>query len=397
MRLLLSMVFSAAVLIHAPPLVGQEAGEQQKPKELVLKTYDISPFVNQVRSFPFSPALPTTEVTPDAGASVTPQLGGGISAGGVGMGSQSSGFGQGLFALPFTNPQFGGQGGGFGGDVGGGQGGGFGNGIGVQGGGFSAFQFGNTLPSLHDTREQHAALISVIVNHVDIDSWEEHGGDATIMALNNTLLIRHHEATHKVIAALLKQLKRNLIGTQSVKVDLWWLPGDAETRRRLADAIRGKDPAGQLDALTEALKGFHRTVDVRDRTTGNVCNGHRVPLVVSRIPVVGGTGGGVGYQPVMSQVNVGLMAEVTPRIQDDWEGSEVEVSLRTALTSLDEHEPASDDNGNVDRFAFGHQVLETSLVCQLNRPIVAGTLSSLSAAKDGGENQGLTVVIQISK
>ncbi len=120
-----------------------------------------------------------------------------------------------------------------------------------------------------------------------------------------------------------------------------------------------------------------------------------MPLVTGRVPVVGGD---VGYQPIVTLVNVGIMAQVTPRLQQSWQGDGVTLSLQTAITTMKDYEPAHSSDDDVDRFQLGNQVLETNAVCAFDKPVVAGSLSAVGLfPNDDEEDRELVVVLRVTR
>ena len=302
--------------------------------------------------------------------------------GGGGMGGGMGGGGQGMFSVP-VSPQFGGAAGGFGGG-------------GLGGGGFGgAVDFGVVNHTVVDSTDHHTSLIELLVAEIDPDSWEDNGGQATIRAVNNTLVVRQTEANHESITDFLKVFTEKTVGGQSVNVELWWLPVNAGARRNLEKALTEKDAIKALNELCESVGGYHGMIKGRNRVTSHVCSGHRMPLITGRVPLVGTEE--VGYQPVVTHVNVGLFAEVQPRLQDAWEGDGIQLTIRTAMTTMPEQDTAEDTSGEIDRFQLGSQVLEGNVVCDAGQPVAVGSLSAVGLFPDDDEDRELVLIINVTK
>ncbi|MEQ9407087.1 MAG: hypothetical protein RIK87_05150 [Fuerstiella sp.] len=372
------------VFASVEPASGDEVDAGQ-PDARVLKFYPLGELTQPARQFPFQPGLPASTAVAGMPITLAGGLGGaqgmppGAGPGGGGFG----GGGGGLFSVP-TPAQFGG-GGGMGGTGGGGMGGGFGG----------AVNFGIQQHSVIDSSDEHESLIRLIMEHIDPDSWQDNGGEASISAANNTLLIRQTKANHDAIATFLKNFAAHTVGGQPLTVELWWLPLNAAAQRNLKQDLQADDAAAELSRLSESVGGYHGILKARNRITGHLCSGHRMPLVIGRVPVVGTDA--IGHQPQVAHVNIGIMAEVTPQFQEDWQGDGIRLLLRTAMTTLQEHEQAAEHNGEIDRFQLGNHVLETNAVCQVGKPAVAGSLTAVGLFPDADEDRELVVVVLVSR
>ena len=260
--------------------------------------------------------------------------------------------------------------------------------------GDAAMHAGATSPQYsHDI---HAALVELIIGNVDADSWEENGGSGTITAVNDTLLVRQNAKNQQKVAEFLKHLHQNTIGGQSLTIELWWLPLDDEGRRNLDKVLAGDNAVATLNELSEAVGGYHGQLKGRNRVMGNFSSGHRVPLIAGRIPVVGT--GAIGVQPIVSQVHVGIMAQVMPRLQESWEGDGIQLSLQTEITDMRDLRNSENGDGDIDRYELGRHALAASVICRPATLTIAGSLSAIGLIPDAGQaTQELTVVVQVSK
>ena len=91
--------------------------------------------------------------------------------------------------------------------------------------------------------------------------------------------------------------------------------------------------------------------------------------------MVGSGTSDVGYQPVVTQANIGLFAEVTPYRIDQQPDDSYRITLRTALTEM-ESKPDSKGDSEIDRFEISNQSLESVVLCPAGRPVIAGSLSA---------------------
>jgi hypothetical protein len=358
-RIALLVVFAVCRSLNAQ----DDAKAVKKVDKLVLplKIYALDELVTPMQQFPYNASLPTS-----GAASVfvsQPQTGGG-------------GQGGGLFSVP-TTVQFGGGGGGFGGG---------------QAGGLSgAVDFGIQQHFVQDSYDVHESLINLITEHVDPESWDANGGKGTVSAVDNTLLIRQTESNHDAIRAFLKEFAAKTMGGQPLSVELWWLPLNSAAGGNPHKVLVGDRASTELNELSESTGGYHGTLKVRNRVTGNLCAGHRMPLVVGQIPVVGANSSGL--QPIVNQVNIGINVEITAQLQQDWQGDGVRLALRTAMTTMMDHEPTRKGDDGIDRFELGSQVLETHAVCAFDVPVVVGSLSAVGLFAEDDEARKVVVVV----
>jgi len=212
-----------------------------------------------------------------------------------------------------------------------------------------------------------------------------------VWVADNTLLIRQTESNHEAIRGFLKELTAQTVGGQPLSVELWWLPLNEAARRDLDSVLDGNHALTELNGLCESIGGYHGTLKVRNRVTGNLCSGHRMPLVLGQIPVVAANSSGL--QPIVTQINVGINVEITPHLQQNWQGDGVRLALRTAITTMKDHDPATEDGDKIDRFQLGSQILETNAVCAFDVPVVVGSLSAVGLFPGDDEERELVFVV----
>lgn len=249
---------------------------------------------------------------------------------------------------------------------------------------------------LQYSNDVHGALVDLIIANVDADSWEENGGEGTITAVNDTLVVRQNAENHKATSEFLKNLHLNTIGGQELKIELWWLPLDDAGRQRLQQILEQDDAVAKLSELSESIGGYHGQLNTRNRVLGNLSSGHQTPLITGRIPVVGN--GAIGIQPLVSQVHIGLTAQVHPRIQETWEGNGIQLSLQTDITEMTERTHCETTGGDIDRFQLGHSALSANILCRPSTLNIVGSLSAIgSVSEDSPKMKELTVVVRVSK
>ena len=379
MRRLSCRIALLVVCTVCSPVNGQDDATALKKVDhlvLPLKFYALDELVTPMQQFPYNAALPTSA---SASVSVSPPQSGGGGLGGAGFGG-GGGQGGGLFSVP-TTAQFGGGGGGEGGGEGGFGGGQAGGGVG----------FGVPQHFVQNSYDAHESLINLIIAHVDPESWDTNGGKGTVSAVDNTLLVRQTELNHDAIRAFLKEFAAKTVGGQPLSIELWWLPLNVTARRNLDNLLAGDDALAELNEISDSTDGYHGTLKVRNRVTGNLCSGHRMPLVLGQIPVVGANSSGL--QPVVTQINIGINVEITAQLQQDWQGDGVRLALRTAMTTMTDHESAGTDSDTIDRFQLGNQILETNVVCAFDRPVVVGSLSAVGLYAEDDEDREIVVVV----
>lgn len=250
--------------------------------------------------------------------------------------------------------------------------------------------------SLQYSNDVHGALIDLIVVHIEPDSWEENGGEGSITAINDTLVIRQQAKIHTATAEFLKNLHENTIGGQTLNIELWWLPLDDAGRKQLDQVLAGTEAVAKLNQLSETVGGYHGQLNARNRVLGKLSSGTQVPLIVSRIPVVGQ--GAVGIQPQVSNAHIGVTAQIKARLQETWEGDGIQLSLMTELTEMKDLTHSEASGGDIDRFQLGRYALEANVVCPPATLTIAGSLSAIGLLDgDQQSTKELTVVVRVSK
>ncbi|MCR9199459.1 MAG: hypothetical protein NXI04_12500 [Planctomycetaceae bacterium] len=329
--------------------------EQTTRPQLSLSFYPLGELATGLLS-PDEEMSAATPVMGGVSGSVSP-LGGGGSSGG------------GMFSLP---TQFGG--GGFSGSGG-------------------AMQAGVASIARFDL--QHQTLIELIQTHVAPESWESNGGDGTIEAVNNTLLIQQSQKNHTLVTSFLKQLHANVIGGAPVNIEAWWIPVNDEQKAGLTKLLAAANPDArqQLNAYCRQQQGYHGSVRTKAGMKTSLRSGGEKRVVTSVVPVVGT--GAIGHQPVISTIPLGLDAIITTDVIPQWEGSGLRLRVHSALTSLSDYTPRSDEE-SVDRYQLNRISLTTTLTCESAKPVIAGSLTAIDADQVNASSETELVLVVLA-
>lgn len=269
----------------------------------------------------------------------------------------------------------------------------------LGGGGANSLQqppeFQSHVISVYKSDDQHAALIDVLTENVDSASWEFNGGDATISAVNDTLLIRQTESNHKLVSVFLKQLLDTALGGQPVSLEIWWLPLNGEELRQLKTAIANDRDLAELNQACESTGGFHATARGRSRFTSNLNSVQKMPLIMGRIPIVGN--GAMGEQLIVNQTEVGIAASLTPRILESWQGEGVQIQMQTTLTTVSDVSLKEASGSELDRYKLGMHTMECNTICPFDQPVIVGSLSAVGLFPEDENQRQMTVVVLVKQ
>ena len=347
-------VLAACVAMISPAVLAQD--EQPRPA-LTLSFYTLGELATGVRSLP-------GEAGDQSGASAHPAASG--TGGGGGGGGFGGGSGGGFFSVPTQT-----------------------------GGGFGPYQTESlstaVLPVMRSD-DQHRTIIDLIENHIDTESWASYGGEATIEAVNNTLLIRQTKENHERVTRFLQDLQTSVIGGQPLQIEMWWIPVSGEQQQQqLAEMVKAPDARQQLSALCGDCKGYHGSVRTREGMATRLRSGGEKRVVTSVVPVVGT--GAIGHQPVITSFPLGLDTIIAADAIPQWEGEGLRIRVQSALTSLSDYVPRSDGE-SVDDFQLNRMELTTTLHSLSGRPVIAGSLTAIDADNVNASSETqLTLVI----
>jgi len=303
-----------------------------------------------------------------------------------------------------------GFGGGFGGGVGGG---------GLGGGGF--FQIApnqpNTAagqvptpippvsesPTLTPTRFSILDLAETIMATVKPESWEDVGGPASLRPLGTMLIVMQTAEAHKEISDLLDNIRSEGGTLDSVTVEAIWLLLDSDE----LDGLRpdSKQPReidrDILGQLTRAETSYRGQITCFSGQNVFIVAGKRRSMITSVIPVVGSE---VGYQPVSSIPNLGVLLQLQPTLVPQRQAAIVNlVSTVTESKDADETFRMKTNPGSagtspidkalgkqrnqtewssgsttsleLDRVNLAAQQLATTVLVPLGRPVLVGGLT----------------------
>lgn len=249
--------------------------------------------------------------------------------------------------------------------------------IGVGGFGASpASQPATSIRPITRFDDRHALLSELIQSYVAPESWENNGGDGSIEAVNNTLLIRQSAENHALVKAFLAELHAKVIGGGPLQIEAWWIPITADQTAELEQMIASPQAADRLTAFCSRQQGYHAAARTREGVPTSLRSGGDKRVVTSVVPVVGT--GSIGHQPVITSFPLGLNTVITADAVPDWEGTGLRLRLHSALTSLGDYTPRSDEQ-SVDRFQLNRISLTSACRCQPGRPIIAGRLTAVDA------------------
>jgi hypothetical protein len=348
------------------------AQNENADAEWAVRVYSVTDLILPHPDYPYDGAeIPTTGVGPsgpvmDMG---TVSGGGGFGGGGFGGGGTTSGFGGG-----------GGGGGGFFQVP---DGGGFasgGGGFGALGGGIATGDAGLRF-SMED-------LIRAIQSTIEPMSWDVMGGKGVCTPLGGMLIIKQTQPVHGQIDALLTAIRDEGGAVHAVTLQAHWLLLGAEELDQLVDG-GGRSPArvkrDVLQNFAGSRPGYQGRITCFSDQTVSMVSGRRRSIVVSAIPVVGGSS--VAFQPVISLPNIGVLLEVKPTLLPDNETAVLNlVSTVTSAGNEDESvdvasqaTQGSSTTLKLDRLSLDTQRLATTVRVPLGQPVLVGGLSLAGA------------------
>jgi hypothetical protein len=277
------------------------------------------------------------------------------------------------------------------------------------------------------------AVMALITESVEPDSWRDAGGTVGMMKqMGNLLIIHQTEGAHKEIAALLNQLRKEAVPARMMTVRALWLMLDPEPAAALSEQAK----AGNLDVaalVRQAGKGNHyrgQTTCFNGQTV-HVASGRGKTFVTGMEPAVGT---GVGLYGVRTTiVQAGAMLEVTPVVTPDgkaavldlssvvsnWDSSGapagapgaapapsarpptpggVDATSDIRVTEGGASIPARTGAGpvpQVDRINVAAQQLRTTLRVPLGKPVLVGGMT-MEPAATGGDGRQLYLIVEVT-
>jgi hypothetical protein len=168
-------------------------------------------------------------------------------------------------------------------------------------------------------RNRMEALMDLIRDLVATKSWQENGGNGVISAQDNLLCVSQSFQTQCEVKAFLANLRAKRRAAPTVVVELQWLWLDGGQYGQLLGGAKpssdGRTQLGvdakALDLLGRKAPGFRGRIVCANGQLVHLASGDRRSIIVSAIPVVGG---GIGYQPVVQELNAGVIVELRPTV-----------------------------------------------------------------------------------
>lgn len=159
------------------------------------------------------------------------------------------------------------------------------------------------------------SVMEMITSTVEPITWGEVGGQGNIEVLGNSLVINQTLQVHRKIEAMLSEVRAKRENGSTLVVELQWLWLDAAQERQLLGSLK-PSPAARGPAVLDAksqtelaakVPGFRGQITCSNGQLVHLASGDRHSVITSAIPVVGS---GIGYQPVVDRLNVGLIVEL---------------------------------------------------------------------------------------
>jgi len=411
---------AACVILAAGPAAAQMLGAGPDPfrgqdvPKLVLKIYRVDDLVPVVPDYPYpGGALPTTQgenvpVHGNVSGGAVPGLMGGD---GMGMG----GMAMGGMAAPGMGGMGGGGMGGLGAPVGGGMMGAGGAGLGGDGGMAGPGPQGES--SFPPGRPQELAY--ALSRIVAPETWEGAGGRGRCQAFGQRLLVLQTPEVHQQIADVLS----GITSVRTLVVDAYWLVLSSPELADLApEAQKGKPQsarvtidADKLERYVGSAPSFRGRITCLGGQTVHIISGDRRSVVTGAIPVVGS---GIGYQPQMSTLNLGVLLQVTPSLLPG--EAEALLDVRSTVTHWGGSDPvrigggappatettaegsvavpASEASIAVDRPNVATQQLATTVRAPLGQAVLVGGLTLQPKLQDAGdESPQIYLIVRVSR
>jgi hypothetical protein len=274
-------------------------------------------------------------------------------------------------------------------------------------GGFSpSLGGGETLQSAR-LRFSMDDLIEAIQRTIDPMSWEETGGgEGVCTSLGGLLLVKQTPAVHRQIETLLSSIREEGGTVQAVTLQAYWLLLGSDDLDRLSPESKDGDRGGPalvdrnvLKQFADSATSYRGRITCFSDQTVHLVSGRRTTVVVSGVPTVGHHS--IGYTPVISVPNIGVLLQVRPTLLPDRPAAVV--NLESTVTSLAEEEPSTPVTSTsaaarpeadqssasatlkLDRLSIDAHHLATTVRLPLGKPVLAGGLSMAGGDRPSGE------------
>jgi hypothetical protein len=248
-------------------------------------------------------------------------------------------------------------------------------------------------------------IIDVVETIVAPTTWDSVGGPGSCVFFGRTLVINQTIHVHEGIQNLLDAMRVELRGAATIVMDIRFLLLDSEGLSELEGPEGGNDRlvvnSEALDRMTRELPSYRGRLACFGGQKVHIASGDRRTVIKGAIPVVGS---GIGYQPVVSIPNVGVLLEICPSIISDtetamldiqstvtgWRDPELPLRVGGGYPASQKVEPGSGEIVNepggessvsVDRVTMPTHQLATTLRVPLDKPVLVG---GLTLAPNGG-------------
>ncbi|MGA2068785.1 MAG: hypothetical protein ABSG86_27705 [Thermoguttaceae bacterium] len=401
------------------PVVSSPPGQEAEEPQVVVQIYDLSDLLAFVVPYP---AMVSGDLGPfdqpvfpglSANASGTGGMSGMNGMGGMGMGGMGGGMGGmgmgGQFSVPALTmplrqqpatptppvvqpPNMGAR------------------------GGMGAAQPRPAPADFSGVRISLDTLIDAITQTIDPKSWDQNGGQGTIAALGNNLLISATPQTHEKITKLFDVFRKRWGTLRTVSVQAHWLwLSDVQLAALLAEGQAKGDPrpAGGYpafglvnDAAWESLlkelrqadkhpAGYQAVLTCYNGQTVHAVSGSQRRVIGGMIPVVGGEAQ-PAYMPVVATLQEGAALQVTPMVTSAGKLVVLDLHSRVVLlrggpdrgalaleAAAAGKSAARDVAAVVDRPSIANQHLETTLRVPVDRRMLVGGMTFEAQPKPG--------------
>ena len=264
-------------------------------------------------------------------------------------------------------------------------------------------------------QERVDALIKLIEETVDNDTWKDNGGaTGAIREFGGNLVITQTAETHAKIRDLLAKLPDQQARLVRVRID--WIVADPNQVRLdvagegSAGALRQVDRAALQKLPAEALRAAAETTCFTGQTV-SLSSGRIQSYVSDLNPIVAQDA--AEFDPSVNTFRAGAELQVTPTIQTD--GKSAVVDLHSVVSDWDESTPyefhgatlgpttqsagAPAKPGAVNQIQRPRpmiQQLHTTLRVPLGKPIIVGGMTLEPSASRVGDRSQLMLVVEVS-
>ncbi len=257
-------------------------------------------------------------------------------------------------------------------------------------------------------------LIQAIQATIDPESWDVSGGSGVCTPLGGMLIIKQTPPAHTEIEDLLTAIRGEGGADRTVSVRARWLLADADELAAISAGDAADAPAtvvdrAALEQLAATATRYEGRITCYSNQTVHFASGARRSAIVSAIPVVSAMT--VGYQPLITLPNLGVLLEVKPTLIPDQRqavlnltstvtsakdpGETVSLSIPTPTAGSRSTNPTVEIGTStiqLDRLNLDTQHLATTVRVPLGQPVLVGGMSQ-SSEEDGSQ---LSLIIEVT-